>query len=303
MRRNESAPRLKARAEVSKASGPRGDQLASTVKNALVTYLGVTETELEALRYLEEMRPESLRAFDQIPMRGVDLLCQVKLAAPDLAGRHVAFVGDHDGTSLLLGLLASRGLVKPPAQMTLLDFDDRLLEAARSLAATHAFSIETRLYNVFDPLPNDLCGEFDVYYTNPPYGASNLGQSARLFLTRGSELVHSSGRAYLLLPNDRERPWTQQAMHATQTFLLQHGWTVSTVIPEVHRYHLDDDPTLGSSLIIADRLQTDAPIMPWAGRHVKAKDIPHFYGKSVLPPFPRFISADGREIMDIDVLP
>ena len=136
-----------------------------------------------------------------------------------------------------------------------------------------------------------------------PYGASNSGQSARLFLTRGSELVHSAGRAYLLLPNDRERPWTQKAMQATQIFLLQHGWTISTTIPEVHRYHLDDDPTLGSSLVIADRLEVDAPTMPWAGRHVKATEIPHFYGKSVLPPYPRFISADGREIMNVDVLP
>ena len=61
------------------------------MKNALVTHLGLTETELKVLECLEDARPESLRAFDQIPMRGVDLLCQVKLAAPDLAGAERRF--------------------------------------------------------------------------------------------------------------------------------------------------------------------------------------------------------------------
>ena len=303
MKRGERTSQSAAQARSGAAPSREGRSLSSTVKNALFSYLEVTKTELEVLDLLERARPESLRDFDQIPMRGTDLLCQVKLVAPDLAGRHVAFVGDHDGTSLLLGLLSSRGLVRPPARMTLLDFDDRLLEAASALAGEHGFPVETRLYNVFDPLPGDLRGEFDVYYTNPPYGASNQGESARLFVTRGSELIHRAGRAYLLLPNDRRRPWTQNAMRATQLFLLQHGWSILASLPDMHRYHLDDDRTLASSLMIADWVQADAPPMPWAGRHISATDIPHFYGRSVLPPYPRFISADGRELMTIDVLP
>lgn len=84
--------------------------LGSLLKNSVLKQ--VTAEELELLSLWESARPESIRAFDQIPMRGVDLLCQVKLVAPLLAGTRVAFVGDHDGTSLLLGLLSSTAYSK-----------------------------------------------------------------------------------------------------------------------------------------------------------------------------------------------
>ena len=119
--------------------------------------------ELEALAILERYRPTSLRDYDQIPMHGHDLLTQVKRVAPSLAGKTVAFVGDHDGTSLLLGLLAAKGLVDPPQKMLLLDFDQRLFEVARQLAIEYGFAdrLETLPYNVFDPLPTDLIETFE----------------------------------------------------------------------------------------------------------------------------------------------
>lgn len=206
----------------------------------------VTEDELAAIDELENARPESLRDFDQIPMRGADLLCQVKLVANELADKQVVFVGDHDGSSLLLGLLGAKGHLVPPSEMMLLDFDDRLLEAARAFASLHNFQLNTRLYNVFDPPPSDLLGHFDIFYTNRPYGASNQGESARLFIARGSELTHESGRGYVLLPNDYQRPWTQDAMRATQAHFLENGWSITTSIPALHLYHLDDDHSLTS---------------------------------------------------------
>ncbi len=280
--------------------------LGSLLKNAV--YRQVTAEELELLALLEATRPESMRAFDQIPMQGADLLCQVKLVAPFLAGKRVAFVGDHDGTSLLLGLLGSHGLLEGPAQMTLLDFDDRLLEIASTLADRYSFSdrFVGRLYNVFDPLPRELSGVFDAFYTNPPYGASNLGASARLFITRGCELTNGERAAgYILLPADQERPWTRAAMSATQSFLITHGWSVAAHIPQLHRYHLDDDAALMSSLLCVEREAAIMPLPPmsWQGRAVAHTEIPHFYGREVLPPYPRYIAADGREVISLNILP
>jgi predicted RNA methylase len=280
--------------------GPKDRYAAfgSLLKNAASRQLRPGEFEL--LRLWERFRPESLRAFDQIPMQGTDLLCQVKLIASHLVGRRVAFIGDHDGTSLLLGLLSRYGYLTGPAHMALLDFDDRLLEVARELAAAHGFDdrLEGRLYNVFDPVPRDLKGRFDAFYTNPPYGASNRGASARLFATRGGELVgERQASGYLLLPADMERPWTREAMRATQAFLLSHGWGVAALIPQLHRYHLDDDAALMSSLLCVEREAGPTTPMPWNGQHVDDTEIPYFYGTRVLPPFPRYIAADGRELM------
>lgn len=142
----------------------------------------VSKAEVEVLKVLEQARPPSLRQYDQIPMHGEDLLQQVKRMAPLLANKTVAFVGDHDGTSLLLGLLYSKGLGQAPSRMVLLDFDERLLVVAQELAIEYGFDskIETGLYNVFNAVPPDLTNQFDVFYTNPPYGAYNFGASARL---------------------------------------------------------------------------------------------------------------------------
>ena len=138
----------------------RDHSLGSSLKNAI--FLKVTDDEIDMLTILENTRPESLRDFDQIPMRGTDLLCQVKIVAPQLANKEVVFIGDHDGTSLLLGLLRSQGLIKAPSQMTLLDFDERLLKQARALALKYGFNdiFEARPYNVFHPIPADLRGQF-----------------------------------------------------------------------------------------------------------------------------------------------
>jgi hypothetical protein len=71
----------------------------------------------------------------------------------------------------------------------------------------------------------------------------------------------------------------------------------------MHRYHLDDDQNLMSSLLIAEREHADTSMMPWSGRYVQHTEIPHFYGKSVLPPYPQFIAEDGLEITELANLP
>lgn len=181
----------------------------------------ITKDDLEAVQIIEQTRPKSLRAYDQIPMHSIDLLCQVKLIASYLAGQSVVFMGDHDSTSLLLGLLSKQQTFSKPTHMLLLDFDERLLLAANALADQYGFNdiLDVRLYNVFDPVPPDLIGQFDWFYTNPPYGCRNEGESARLFITRCCELARLDGaNGCIILPHDPYRPWTHSAMLATQKF-------------------------------------------------------------------------------------
>jgi predicted methyltransferase len=227
-----------------------------------------------------------------------DLARQAKLVAPLFSDKRVAFVGDMDGTASLLGLIATSGRYVPK-ELLILDFDERVLESARVLAKTHGYSelVNVRLYNCFDPVPSDLLGTADWFYTNPPYGSHNLGASGRLFITRGCELVGSQrGSGCVILPNDTNRPWTCDAMIATQHFLESHGWEISDKVENLHRYHLDDDPDLTSALIVVDQteLKLGGP-MPFAGRQVRTSEIPDFYGRSTLPPYPRSIDSDGRQ--------
>ena len=257
----------------------------------------VTEKELWAVKIIEDSRPSSLREFDQIPMRSLDLLCQAKLIAGNLAHKSIAFVGDHDSTSLLIGLLSMIGSIPAPKDMLLLDFDERLLTKAEFLAKEYGFgdNLRVQLYNVFDPVPKNLIEKYDWFYTNPPYGCRNCGESARLFITRGCQLVKQGNKSFgcIILPDDDSRAWTSLAMLVTQRFILSHGWSVLSKIDELHQYHLDDDKELSSSMIIIKRNKSEKyPKMPYFDRKVEFSEIPNFYGIGVKPPYPRYIHSD-----------
>ena len=256
--------------------------------------------EVTLLRHWEATRPESLREFDQIPMVGIDLVDSVKVAARRLADRRIVFMGDHDGVSVLMGMFASYSLVPTPRSMHLLDFDERLLERAQQVAAEYGFSqiLTTELYNVFDVVPAHLIGAFDAYYTNPPYGMSNGGESVRLFMARAMEMAGAPGSlGQVVLPCDPQRPWTQDAATRTTEFARAYGWEAVEMICERHGYHLDDDPQLRSALLTLHAQEGRRPPLPWQGRDVQHHEIAHFYGRSVVPPYPRYILSDGQRVL------
>ncbi|HSH77850.1 MAG TPA: bis-aminopropyl spermidine synthase family protein [Herpetosiphonaceae bacterium] len=243
---------------------------------------------------IDSVRPPSLRIFDQIPMRPRDHVRQAKLIAPYLAGQTVEFMGDSDCTSLLLGLLSRCGLPLP-SRMLVLDFDARLLKLTVEVAESYGFghALEARLYNAFDVIPSDLVRQFDWFYTNPPYGSHNLGESARLFINRACDLVRPDGQGCIILPHDRQRQWTQQAMWETQLFLTKHAWIVNDKVRELHRYKLDDDRSLASSLMMVEHVGGVDHPMPYTGRRVACDEIPLFYGRGVQPPYPRYVRCDA----------
>lgn len=271
---------------------------ANDVASHLVRGIRLSEHDQADLALVESRRRTPLRQYDQIPMVGDDLLRQVILIAPYLRGRHVAFIGDYDGTASLLGLMSSRGAVPSPLTMGVLDFDGSVLRAVAEVARIGQFDdiVELHHYNVFDPLPPGLLGTFDTFYVNPPYGASNGGLSAELFVARGLELVIADGSGVVVLPSDHHRPWSLDVVSRVQGSLADAGWRVVVSMPGIHRYVLDDDPGLMSGFFITEAGQlTRAEAMAlWQGRSIDDSEIPFFYGRGVSPPYPRLILDRGR---------
>ena len=258
----------------------------------------LTEDDLRAAEIVAVARPESLRMFDQIPMQAGDLAQQAKLVRPMLAGKRVAFMGDNDGASLVLGLMGAFG-AETPSHMLLLDFDRRILARARTVAQQFGFAdrLETCAYNAFEPVPDDLVGQFDVFYTNPPYGSANVGESGRLFITRGVELCHTRGGACgcIILPDDGGRAWTRPAMRTTQAFIIEQGGAIQEKIAGLHGYHLPSNPGLKSGRMWVSDVEggRNVPAAPYMGRRVRPEEIVHFYGTKVASPYPRFVTEDG----------
>ena len=255
---------------------------------------------LALMDLIRRNRPQALRKFDQISMRDDDLATQAILMARRLAGKSVVFMGDNDCASLALGILGTQLGYPLPSKMVIVDFDERLLRAQSKFARWYGFRhlIDFRLYNAFEPVPRDLQNHFDWFYTNPPYGASNYGMSVQLFINRGCEMTKPAGYGCIIIPHDEERKWTQSAMLSTQRFLANRGWVITDKVNDLHRYHLDDDNELTSSTLIvhdAASITLDESIRVYDNRRIEHHEIPLFYGKSVQPPYPRFIRADGTE--------
>lgn len=266
--------------------------------------IALTASDRRAASLIGRSRPAALRTYDQIPMRADDMLYQAKFIAPYVMNKSVAFVGDYDSASALLGLLGTHS-DDGPAHMLVLDFDERVLAALRGIAQRHGFAdrLETRLFNVFDPVPPDLVGRYDWFYTNPPYGSRNDGASGRLFIARGCELVHEYASGCIILPDDPARLWSRLAMLTTQRFLVAHDWVVREKFDAMHRYHLDDDRDLSSSLLLVDHVAAvgrAGAAIPYAGRRVATAEVPYFYGRAVAPPYPRYIDREGNSIFGDD---
>jgi predicted methyltransferase len=120
--------------------------------------------------------------------------------------------------------------------------------------------------------------QFDGFYTNPPFGASNDGRSIEAFLLRGIEALKQNGVGCLVLADDRSFPWTLDVLYATQKYVIGKGFVISELVPEFHQYHLEDAPNLKSCSMVMKR--RTAPEAAKPSESLPKEFLENFYGKS-----------------------
>lgn len=235
---------------------------------------------INAISDVVQNRPPPIREVDQIYMKVADMAIQAGYIARVLDRQRVVFIGDGDGISLSVVHLTSQDIVSGgPESILVLDFDERIVNAINRFAENRGYEqrITARLYNVIDPLPSDLIGQFDSFHTNPPWGASNDGESVCAFMERGIEAVKPDACGMVIIADDKRLCWTQQVLHRAQALALERGFVVAEMQPELHHYHLDDAPDLQSCAMFIRRTGwTHAPSvsMPMAKERFEK-----FYGR------------------------
>ena len=201
-------------------------------------------------------RPQPLREFDQIYMKISDMLLQAELLSRWVDGKSVVCLGDGDAIGLTLVHLKAAGIFeRGPKHLHVLDFDQRIVNSIETFATTYQLlgNISAELYNVADPLPEAHIAKFEAFYTNPPFGASNGGRSVEAFLRRGDEALVAGGTGCVVVADDPTLPWTREVMKQVERYLFSNGFVITEVVPQFHRYHLDDNPDLTSCSLIAVR--------------------------------------------------
>ena len=237
---------------------------------------------MNAISDVVQNRPRPLRIFDQIYMKTGDMVLQSEFVASWADKKRLAFIGDGDAISVCVAYLQKREIIDyGPSRITVFDFDERIVQAVKRFADKERLEhLDAVLYNCLDEFPQP--GKFDYFYTNPPWGASNNGESVNVFAQRGLEAVGYDGTGMIVIADDEELAWAKQVLASAQMFAAQSGFFVSRMMPRMHLYHLDDNPDLKSCNLIISAL-------PENGREVKSFPITdtnrleNFYGKGQAP--------------------
>ncbi len=186
---------------------------------------------VNAVSDVVQNRPRPLREFDQIYMKTADMVLQSEFVAHWAAGRRVAFIGDGDAISVCVAYLHHRGILAyGPAQIVVFDFDERICNAITRFADTERIeSLSARLYNALDAFPGPT--DFDCFYTNPPWGASNDGESVKIFVQRGMEAISYDGEGIVVVADDPELEWPKRVLANLQSAALASGFFVHRMMP------------------------------------------------------------------------
>ncbi len=234
---------------------------------------------LNALSDVIINRPPPLRHFDQIYMKLPDMLLQAELIGRWFSGKKVLFIGDGDAIALsLVHLHSQRLLPSGPRAVKVLDFDQRIVNSVNHFAAEYSLTgiISADLYNVADALPHTHWQAHDAFYTNPPWGKSNNGESVWAFIERGIEGVRGNALGCIVIGDHRDYPWTHTVQRKTQQLVMEHEFRVAEMLPEFHHYHLDDAPDLTScSMVVERRAQVQAN---YSSQPLPARRLANFYG-------------------------
>ena len=234
---------------------------------------------VNAVSDVVQNRPRPIRIFDQIYMKTGDMVLQSEIIANWSDGKRLAFVGDGDAISICVAYLKARGVLSfGPSHVTVFDFDERMVEAVNSFADRERITnLDAQLYNVIDPINSKQV--FDCFYTNPPWGASNNGESVNVFIERGMELTGLVGEGVVVIADDDELEWPKNVLAGVQGFAASQGFYVSRMQRQLHEYHLDDAPDLKSCNLFLSALPRNKGKRVLS-RTVDPERLKNFYGMS-----------------------
>lgn len=241
---------------------------------------------INAVSDVIQNRPLPLRNFDQIYMKAGDMVLQSEFVARWADRKKLAFIGDGDAISVCVAYLHARGILNyGPSEITVFDFDECICSAVERFADRERLeTLHARLYNCLQPFPGPT--DFDYFYTNPPWGASNDGESVCVFMQRGMEATSYRGEGLLVIADgdedDDEVEWPKQVLARVQRFAIESGFFVQKMMPNMHSYHLDDAPNLRSCNLLLKALPGTTPPGPSA-RITDPKRLENFYGRDNAP--------------------
>jgi len=183
---------------------------------------------LKEFKRIVKQRPRPTLDFFQGYMQEEDVIARVALMHHygDLYKKDFILIGDDDLLSIALSL------TQLPSRITVLDIDERLGDFIRNANEKYGFDIEFRRYNVAEPLPKDLIGNFDVFSSEPLETLTGL----KAFVSRGISCLKENGVGYfgLTILEASHQKWL-----AIQRLLSRMNCVITDIIKGFSIYPMD----------------------------------------------------------------
>ena len=236
---------------------------------------------INAISDVVQNRPRPIREFDQIYMKAGDMVLQSELVASWADGKRLAFIGDGDAISVCVAYLQKSEIINyGPSDIVVYDFDERICGAITRFADKEGIgNLRSELYNCIDPFPGPT--DFGCFYTNPPWGANNEGESVKVFVQRGMEATGHGGQGMVVIADDAELEWPKRGLANVQEYAIRSGYFVQRMISALHAYHLDDAPDLRSCNLILNALP--GARLPGPSTAIDPVRLENFYGRDNRP--------------------
>ena len=247
---------------------------------------------INAVSDVVQNRPRPLREFDQIYMKTGDMVMQSELVSRWADGKRLAFIGDGDAISVCTAYLSAKGILDTgPTQITVFDFDERIVKAVTRFADKERIeNLDAVLYNCLDAFPDV---EPSTASTPTRHGVrATAARASRSSPSAAWRRCTTSGEGMIVIADDLELAWPKQVLHRVQQFAVEQDFYVSRMMPRLHAYHLDDAPDLKSCNLMIASLP-DSGRLPESEAIRGREQLEHFYGKSASP-YVRYVRERQR---------
>lgn len=202
---------------------------------------------LEKFLRASEGRPRAVADYDQGYILPSDTVARVLFlySRGDLEGREIIFLGDDDLTSLACALT---GL---PKRVQVIEIDRRLNQFLREKAREFGWdNYQVLDYDARQPLPQELAGQFDVFFTDPVETLSGI----TLFLSRCAQALKKNGATgYFGLTRIE---CSLEKWQRIQENLLKMNFALTEIVRNFHEYYLDPKEIAERGY----RIATQAPV-------------------------------------------
>lgn len=181
-----------------------------------------------------EARPQADVQIDQSKCTMETSLKRAMLCLREhaLIGKRVLCIGDDDLVSISLGLLLKRlfpGRSSLRGGIHVVDIDERFLQYIRDVAKRERLPIVCHHADLRQPLPEELHGRFDCFFTDPPYTMQGMS----LFLSRGITALKRRIGLPMFLSFAHKPPGFTLAM---QQEFIRMGVMAQEIIPHFNEY-------------------------------------------------------------------